>query len=60
MTIWSRYVFGVSIFLGIAGIVFADQMPGWWGPASILLMVLAAAAFLIRSVIDYRRVSTTV
>ncbi|WP_026820273.1 hypothetical protein [Arthrobacter castelli] len=60
MTVWSRYLFGASIIMGIAGIVLAVRLPEWWGPVSILIMVMAASAFLICSVLDYRRRRTAI
>lgn len=54
MTAWSRYLFGVSLVFGVGTMMLAEQLPGWWGPASILVMVLAASAFLTRSVLEYR------
>ncbi|WDF33720.1 hypothetical protein PTW37_01970 [Arthrobacter agilis] len=35
--------------------ILAERLPDWWGPTSILTMMLAASAFLICSVLDYRR-----
>ncbi|MHA7190231.1 hypothetical protein ACX80N_08075 [Arthrobacter sp. MDT2-16] len=54
MTVLSRYLFGASLVFGIGVTIVAERLPAGWGPASILAMVLAASAFLIRSVIDYR------
>lgn len=55
MTAWSRYLFGVSFVLGVGTMLLAEQLPDWWRPVSVLFMVLAASAFLICSVLDYRR-----
>lgn len=55
MTAWSRHVFGVSLVFGAGVMILAERLPTWWGPASILTVVLAASAFLICSVLDYRR-----
>ncbi|WP_104045740.1 hypothetical protein [Arthrobacter sp. ZGTC412] len=55
MTAWSRYLFGVSIVLGVGTMMLAEKLPEWWGPASIFVMVLAASAFLTCSVLEYRR-----
>ena len=55
MTVWSRYLFGVSIVFGVGTILLAEKLPEWWGPASIIAMVLAASAFLTCSVLEYRR-----
>ena len=54
MTKWISYLFGASLVFCMAGIVFAERLPEWWTPVSLLLVVLTAAGFLIRSVIDYR------
>ncbi|WP_298254051.1 hypothetical protein [uncultured Arthrobacter sp.] len=55
MSLWSRYLFGASLVFGIGVTILAERLPAGWGPASLLAMVLAAAAFLIRSIIDHRR-----
>lgn len=55
MTDWSRYLLGVSIVFGVGVMMLADKLPEWWGPASILVMVLAASVFLTCSVLEYRR-----
>jgi hypothetical protein len=55
MTIWTRDLFGASLVFGAAVAILAERLPAWWGPASVLAMVLAASAFLTCSVIDYRR-----
>lgn len=55
MSLWSRYLFGASLVFGIGVTILAERLPAGWGPASLLAMVLAAAAFLICSIIDYRR-----
>ncbi|RAM36916.1 hypothetical protein [Arthrobacter globiformis] len=55
MTAWSRYLFGASIVLGVGTVMLAEKLPEWWGPVSILVMVLAASAFLTCSVLEYRR-----
>lgn len=55
MTVWSRRVLGASLVFGMGVAIFAERLPAWWGPASILAMVLAASASLICSVLDYRR-----
>ncbi len=60
MTVWSRYVLGASLVFGMGVTIFAERLPAWWGPASILVMILAASTFLICSVIDYRRESAAV
>jgi hypothetical protein len=54
MTDRSLYLLGVSLVFGMGVTIFAERLPAWWGPASILTMVLAASVFLIFSVIDYR------
>ncbi|MBP3036586.1 hypothetical protein J2M53_10020 [Arthrobacter sp. zg-ZUI100] len=55
MTAWSRYLFGVSIVIGVGTMMLAEKLPEWWRPVSILVMVLAASAFLTCSVLEYRR-----
>ena len=55
MTVWSRYLFGASLVFGVGVTILAERLPAWWGHASILTVVLAASAFLICSVLDYRR-----
>ncbi len=55
MSLWSRYLFGAALVFGISVTVLAERLPAGWGPASIFTVVLAASAFLICSVIDYRR-----
>lgn len=55
MTAWIRYLFGVSIVLGVDTMIIVEKLPQWWEPVSILVMVLAAAAFLTCSVLEYRR-----
>lgn len=55
MTAWSRYLFGASIVFGVGAMMLAEQLPEWWGLVSIIVMVLAASAFLICSVLEYRR-----
>lgn len=55
MVAWSRYLLAASLVVGIAGILFAQRLPEWWGPTSIVLMVVAAIAFLSVSIVDYRR-----
>ncbi|WP_435745444.1 hypothetical protein [Microbacterium sp. PMB16] len=55
MTVWSRYLFGVALVLGIAGLLFAERLPEWWSPVSVVFMVLAAGVFLTYSIRDYRR-----
>ncbi|MBO0895813.1 hypothetical protein [Arthrobacter sunyaminii] len=55
MTAWSRRLFGASIVFGVGAVLLAEQLPEWWGPASLLCMVLAAAGFLTCSVLEYRR-----
>ncbi len=52
MTGWSRYLFGASIVFGVGAILLAEQLPEWWGPVSLLVMVLAASAVLISSVLE--------
>ncbi|MCC9205000.1 hypothetical protein [Arthrobacter sp. zg-Y769] len=59
MTAWSRYLFGVSIVFAVGTMMLAEQLPEWWSPASVLVLVLAASAFLICSVLEYRRGRTT-
>lgn len=59
-TTWSRYLFGASIVLGLVGIVFAARLPEWWGPVSILLMIVAATAFLFHSIVHRRQRSVAV
>ena len=55
MTLWSRKLFGASLVFGASVMILAERLPAWWGPASILTVVLAASAFLTCSVLDYRR-----
>lgn len=55
MTARIRYLFGVSIVLVVGTMIIAEKLPEWWGPVSILVMVLAASAFLTCSVLEYRR-----
>lgn len=55
MSLWTRYLFGASLVFGVGVTILAERLPAWWGPASVLVMVLAASAFLICSVLDYRR-----
>ncbi|MHA7220355.1 hypothetical protein ACX80L_15890 [Arthrobacter sp. MDT1-48-3] len=55
MTAWTRYLFGASLVFGVGVTILAERLPAWWGPASILTVVLAASAFLICSVRDYLR-----
>ncbi|MPY09157.1 hypothetical protein [Arthrobacter bussei] len=55
MTVWTRNLFWVSLVFGMSVTILAERLPTWWGPASILAMVLAASAFLTCSVLDYRR-----
>jgi hypothetical protein len=55
MTAWSRYVFGVSIVFGVGVMFLAEKLPEWWGPLSVVVMVLAASAFLTCSLLEYRR-----
>ncbi|MCC9196371.1 hypothetical protein QNO08_10895 [Arthrobacter sp. zg-Y820] len=55
MTAWSRYLFGVSIIFGVGTMMLAEKLPEWWGPVSVLVMVLAASAFLTCSILEYRR-----
>lgn len=55
MTIWTRNLFGASLVFGASVTILAERLPVWWGPASILTVVLAASAFLTCSVLDYRR-----
>lgn len=54
MTVWSRYLLGAAIVLGVAGLLFAERLPEWWSPASVVFMVLAAGMFLAFSIYDYR------
>lgn len=54
MTAWSRFLFGASITFGVGVMMLAEQLPAWWGPVSLLVMVLAASAFLTCSVLEYR------
>jgi hypothetical protein len=60
MTVWIRYLFGASIVFGVGVAMLAEQLPEWWGPMSISVMVLAASAFLICSVLEYRRRLATI
>ncbi|WP_146111843.1 hypothetical protein [Arthrobacter sp. MYb227] len=60
MTKWSRNLFGASMVFCMVGIVFAERLPEWWIPVSLLLVVLAAAGFLIRSIVDYRNKSAAI
>lgn len=55
MTEWSRYLFGASIVFCVSTTMLAEQVPEWCGPVLILVMVLAASAFLVSSALDYRR-----
>lgn len=55
MTVWTRYLFGASLVFGMGVTILAERLAAGWGPASILAMMLAASAFLVRSVVDYRR-----
>ncbi|KQQ52417.1 hypothetical protein [Plantibacter sp. Leaf314] len=55
MVAWSRYVLAASLIAGIAGILFARQLPAWWGPISLVLMVVAAVVFFVVSIVEYRR-----
>lgn len=55
MTVWSRYLFGVSIVFGVGTLMLAENLPELWGSVSIVVMVLAASAFLACSVLEYRR-----
>lgn len=55
MTRWSRYLFGVSIVFGVGTMMLSEKLPEWWGQVSVLVMVLAASAFLTCSVLEYRR-----
>ena len=55
MTVVSRHVFGISLAVCIGVTILGERLPAWWGPASILAMVLAATAFLTCSIIDFRR-----
>ncbi|MHA7181329.1 hypothetical protein ACX80J_14585 [Arthrobacter sp. MDB2-24] len=55
MTAGTRYLFGASLVFGVDVTILAERLPAWWGPASILTVVLAASAFLICSVRDYLR-----
>lgn len=57
---WSRYLFGASMVIGMGAMLLAELLSEWWGPVSILVMVLAASAFLICSVLEYRRGRATV
>jgi hypothetical protein len=60
MTIWTRHLFGASLVFGVGVTILAERLPAWWGPASILTVILAASAFLICSVLDYRRGRVTI
>lgn len=51
----SHYLFGASIILGVDAMLLAEQLPEWWGPVSFLVMIVAASAFFICSVLEYRR-----
>ena len=55
MTVWSRYLLGVALVLGVAGLLFAERLPEWWSPASVIFMVLSAGVFLACSIRGYRR-----
>lgn len=55
MTDWSRYLLGASIVFGVGAMMFAEKLPEWWKPVSILVMVIAASVFLTCSVLEYRR-----
>jgi hypothetical protein len=55
MTYCTRNLFFVSLVFGAAVAILAERLPAWWGPASLLAVVLTASAFLTCSVIDYRR-----
>jgi hypothetical protein len=55
MSLWSCYLFGASLVFGMGMTILAERMQAWWGPASVLALVLAASAFLICSVPEYRR-----
>jgi len=55
MTAWSRYLLGVALVLGIAGLLFAERLPVWWSPASVVFMVIAAGVFSACTVRDHRR-----
>lgn len=55
MTARIRYLFGVSIVLGVGTMIIVEKLPEWWGPVLILVVVLAASAFLTCSVLEYRR-----
>ncbi len=35
--------------------LLTEQLPEWWGPVSILVMILAASAVVISSILEYRR-----
>lgn len=54
MTAWSRYLFGASISFGVVVMMLAEQLAAWWVPVSILVMVVAASAFLTCSALEYR------
>ena len=41
--------------LAVGGMLSAGRLPEWWGPVSVLVMVLAASVFLTCSVLGYRR-----
>lgn len=58
MTKWSSYLFGASLAVCMAGIVLAERLPEWLTPVSLILLVLTAAVFLFRSVVDFRNKST--
>ncbi|WP_156135152.1 hypothetical protein [Arthrobacter sp. L77] len=55
MTAWSRSLFGASIVFGVGAMLLTEQLPEWWGPVSILVMILAASAVVISSILEYRR-----
>jgi hypothetical protein len=55
ITAWNHYLFGASIVFGVGMTMLAEQVPEWCAPVSILVMVLAAPAFLVSSVLKYRR-----
>ena len=55
MSAWSRYLVGASILLAVGGMLSAGRLSEWWGPVSVLVMVLAASVFLTCSGLGYRR-----
>jgi hypothetical protein len=55
VTIWTRNLFGASLVFAAGVTILAERLPAWWGPTSILALMLTASAFLTCSILDYRR-----